>query len=244
MKKFNVLAIAAIVVIGIAFTSCDSKKSIGNVKLKTEVDSISYILGKAQVHFSLKNTQLSMENWPEKGNFDAFIAGMNDAFADTKDSIFLGITELELNDYVNGYFQRAQMIMFEKAKAEGEAFLAENKTKSGVITTPSGLQYKVITEGTGPKPTVEDVVSVHYTGTLLDGTEFDSTVTRGEPARFATGGNIIQGWIEGLQLMPVGSKYKFWIPTEMAYGMQPPSPIIPQNAMLIFELELLEIVKE
>ena len=244
MKKFNVLAIAAIVVIGIAFSSCDSKKSIGNVKLKSEIDSISYILGKAQVYFALKNTRPAMENWPEKGNYDAFVAGMNDGFANTKDSIFLGKNELELDEYVNGYFQRAQMIMLEKTKAEGEAFLESNKTKSGVITTPSGLQYKVITEGTGPKPTPTDIVSVHYTGNLIDGTEFDSSVGRGEPAQFSAGGGVIQGWIEGLQLMPVGSKYIFWIPTEMAYGMQPPSPVIPPNAMLIFELELLEIVKQ
>ena len=244
MKKFNVLAIAAIVVIGITFTSCDSKKTISNVKLSSAVDSVSYIAGKAQIYFLMKNVKPQMEIWPnEKGNFDAFLAGMNDALANPSDSMFLGKSELEFNEFINNYFNNAQMLQAEKAKAEGEAFLAENKTKSGVITTPSGLQYKVITEGTGEKPTSADMVKVHYVGKLLDGTQFDSSVERGEPAQFSAGGGVIQGWIEGLQLMPVGSKYLFWIPTELAYGMNPQSQVIPINAMLIFELELLEIVK-
>jgi len=242
MKKFSVLAIVAIVTVGIAFTSCDSKKSIGNVKLSSEVDSVSYIAGKANAYMMMKNTKGSMEAWPVKGNYDAFVAGMNDAMANPDDSLFLGKDQMELNDYINGFFMRAQEVAAEKAKAEGEAFLAGNKTKSGVITTESGLQYKVITEGTGAKPSASDVVTVHYTGTLLDGTKFDSSVDRGEPAQFSVGG-VIPGWTEGLQLMPVGSKYTLWIPAELAYGMQPPSPTIPQNAMLVFEVELLEIVK-
>ena len=244
MKKFNVLALVAIVVIGIAFTSCDSKKSIGNVKLSSAVDSVSYIAGKAQIYFLLKNVKPSLENWPEKGNYDAFLAGMNDAFNNPSDSMFLGKSELEFNEYINSYFQRAQVAAADKAKADGEAFLAENKAKSGVITTPSGLQYKVITEGTGAKPSATDIVKVHYTGTFLDGTKFDSTADRGgEPAEFPVG-NVIPGWTEGLQIMPVGSKYTFWIPAELAYGMNPPSQAFPMNAMLIFELELLEIVTQ
>ena len=243
MKKFSVLAILAIVTIGIAFTSCDSKKSIGNVKLSSEVDSVSYIAGKANVYMMMKNTKGQMEHWPVKGNYDAFIAGMNDGFANPDDSLFLGKDQMELNDYINSFFQRAQEIAAEAAKAEGEAFLAGNKTKSGVITTESGLQYKVLTEGTGAKPSAMDVVKVHYTGTLIHGTKFDSSVDRGEPAQFSVGG-VIPGWTEGLQLMPVGSKYTLWVPAELAYGMNTPSPTIPQNAMLIFDVELLEIVKE
>ena len=243
MRKFNVLAMLAIVMIVIAVTSCDSRKSIKNVKLASEVDSVSYIVGKANAHFMLKSTKPSMENWPIKGNYDAFLAGMNDAMANPKDSLFLGKDEMAINEYVNMFFQKAQMIVADKNQAEGEAFLAENKNKSGVITTESGLQYKVIIEGIGAKPTEEDVVEVHYTGKLLDGTVFDSSVVRGEPAQFLVGG-VIQGWTEGLQLMSVGSKYTLWIPTEIAYGMQPPSPAIPVNAMLIFEVELLNIMKE
>ena len=133
----------------------------------------------------------------------------------------------------------------EKAKAEtnkkaGDEFLAKNKGKKGVNTTPSGLQYEVIKAGTGPKPKDTDTVQVHYTGTLLDGTKFDSSVDRGEPATFPLKG-VIPGWTEGLQLMPVGSKYKFYIPSNLAYGENGPGPIGP-NAVLTFEVELLKIV--
>ena len=131
----------------------------------------------------------------------------------------------------------------ETNKAEGEKFLAANKSKSGVKTTDSGLQYQVLKEGTGPKPAATDTVKVHYTGTLLDGTKFDSSVDRGEPAQFALNA-VIPGWTEALQLMPVGSKYRLWIPAELAYGDRgTPGPIGP-NKTLTFDVELLEIVKQ
>ncbi|MBL8298844.1 MAG: FKBP-type peptidyl-prolyl cis-trans isomerase [Rhodanobacteraceae bacterium] len=133
----------------------------------------------------------------------------------------------------------------EKVKAEtnkkaGDEFLAKNKSKKGVTTTASGLQYEVVKSATGPKPKDTDTVQVHYTGTLLDGTKFDSSVDRGEPATFPLKG-VIPGWTEGLQLMPVGSKYKFYIPSNLAYGENGPGPIGP-NAMLTFEVELIKIV--
>jgi FKBP-type peptidyl-prolyl cis-trans isomerase FkpA len=129
----------------------------------------------------------------------------------------------------------------EKNQADGEKFLAGNKTKAGVKTTASGLQYQVITEGKGAKPAATDTVKVHYVGTLLNGSKFDSSVDRGEPAQFPLNG-VIAGWTEGLQLMPVGSKYKFWIPGSLAYGDRG-RPGIEPNALLTFEVELLEIVK-
>ena len=130
----------------------------------------------------------------------------------------------------------------EKNKAEGDAFMAANKAKSGIKTTASGLQYQVIEEGSGPKPAATDTVKVHYTGTLLDGTKFDSSVDRGEPAQFALNA-VIPGWTEALQLMPVGSKYKLWIPPQLGYGDRgTPGPIGP-NQTLVFDVELLEIVK-
>jgi FKBP-type peptidyl-prolyl cis-trans isomerase len=127
----------------------------------------------------------------------------------------------------------------EKNKGEGSAFLAKNKSKSGVKTTASGLQYEVEKEGTGPKPKATDTVKVNYLGTKIDGTKFDSSYDRGTPATFPLNG-VIKGWSEGLQLMPVGSKYKFYVPADLAYGENAPGPIGP-NATLIFEVELLGI---
>jgi FKBP-type peptidyl-prolyl cis-trans isomerase len=127
----------------------------------------------------------------------------------------------------------------EKNKTEGAAFLAKNKSKSGVKTTASGLQYEVEKEGTGPKPKATDTVKVNYLGTKIDGTKFDSSYDRGQPATFPLNG-VIKGWSEGLQLMPVGSKYKFFVPADLAYGENAPGPIGP-NATLIFEVELLGI---
>ena len=153
------------------------------------------------------------------------------------------VTPQEAQAYMQTYFMQAATKEAENNKAEGEKFLAENKTKSGVITTESGLQYQVVTEGKGAKPTADDKVKVHYTGTLLNGTKFDSSVDRGEPAEFGVG-QVIKGWTEVLQLMPVGSKYIVWIPSELAYGERGAGADIRPNSTLKFEIELLEIVKD
>ncbi len=128
----------------------------------------------------------------------------------------------------------------EASKSAGEAFLAANKNKEGVVTLPSGLQYKVLTQGTGAKPTTSDTVTCNYRGTLVDGTEFDSSYKRGEPAKFPVGG-VIKGWTEALQLMPVGSKWQLFIPPSLAYGEQGAGADIPPNSTLIFEVELISI---
>ena len=244
MKKISLLAIVAVVSLGIAFTSCNSNKSMGPAKLTSDMDSFSYILGKVQGYTMMKQTKMTMEEgWPEKGNFEYFVIGLYDALQNPDDSLFFGRDVTELNNYLNETFQSFQAKAAETIKAEGDKFLAENKTKSGVITTQSGLQYKVITEGTGPKPVREDQVKVHYLGKLLDGTEFDSSYGNGEPVTFPLA-NVIPGWTEGVQLMPVGSKYIMWIPGEIAYGMNPPQgSLIKPMATLEFEVELLEIVK-
>jgi FKBP-type peptidyl-prolyl cis-trans isomerase FklB len=139
--------------------------------------------------------------------------------------------------------QEAKMaIVGDANKKEGDAFLAENKTKDGVVTLPSGLQYKILKEGTGPKPTAKDSVVCNYKGTLLDNTEFDSSYKRGQPATFPVG-QVIKGWTEVLQLMPVGSKWEVFVPSDLGYGARgagPGAPIGP-NATLIFEIELLSI---
>jgi FKBP-type peptidyl-prolyl cis-trans isomerase FklB len=138
--------------------------------------------------------------------------------------------------------QEKMKVAAEENKKEGAEFLVENKTKEGVVTLPSGLQYKILTEGTGPKPTATDTVSCNYRGTLLNGTEFDSSYKRGQPASFPVTG-VIKGWTEALQLMPVGSKWQLFIPSDLAYGERgadPRSGISP-GATLIFEVELLSI---
>jgi FKBP-type peptidyl-prolyl cis-trans isomerase FklB len=128
----------------------------------------------------------------------------------------------------------------EANKKDGEAFLAANKSKDGVVTLPSGLQYKILTQGTGPKPAASDSVVCNYRGTLLDGTEFDSSYKRGEPATFPVSG-VIKGWTEALQLMPVGSKWQLFVPSDLAYGDRAPGPEIGPGSTLIFEVELLSI---
>jgi len=148
-----------------------------------------------------------------------------------------------LTDVENDVKKEAQEKMkaaADKNKAEGEAFLAANKDKEGVKTLPSGLQYKVLTEGTGPKPAATDTVVCNYRGTLINGTEFDSSYKRGEPATFPVGG-VIKGWTEALQLMPVGSKWQLFIPADMAYGDRGAGSDIGPGQTLIFEVELLSI---
>lgn len=130
----------------------------------------------------------------------------------------------------------------DKNKAEGDAFLKQNKKNKGVIALPDGLQYKIIKQGTGPKPTDSDVVSVNYAGTFIDGTEFDSSYKRKEPASFPVGG-VIPGWTEALKLMPVGSTWMLYIPSDLAYGEQGNPPVIPANKTLVFKVELIEIKK-
>lgn len=230
MKKVSVL-VAAAVVSGMFFTSCGPKT---NVSLKSDVDSVSYAIG-VSTGLGYKENLKTLPG--AEANVDALIAGFVQAIKG--DSTKMNMEEAR--EYMQKYFVEASAKEANKTKAEGEKFLADNKTKSGVITTESGLQYQVITEGTGAKPTAEDHVKVHYTGTLLDGTKFDSSIDRGEPAEFPVS-QVIKGWTEGLQLMPVGSKYIFWIPSDLAYGDRGAGQMIKPNSTLKFEVELLEIV--
>jgi FKBP-type peptidyl-prolyl cis-trans isomerase FklB len=146
------------------------------------------------------------------------------------------------NQYIAGYFQTMMEEKGAVVRKEGEKFLEENKKRTGVTTTASGLQYEVIKTGDGPKPTATDKVKTHYHGTLTNGTVFDSSVDRGEPVEFPVNG-VIKGWTEALQLMPVGSKWKLFIPYDLAYGERAAGPQIPAYSALVFEVELLEIVK-
>lgn len=233
MKKINVFVATAIVALGISATSCDSKKS---ASLKTGVDSASYAIGIANGGMFKQ----SLENIPGGVNIDDLLAGFEQSLRG--DTSNMKMTPEKAQAFLQTYFTEIQAKESSKSKEEGDKFLAENKSKEGVITTESGLQYKVEKEGTGAKPTATDKVKVHYTGTLLDGTEFDSSVKRGEPAEFPVGG-VIPGWTEVLQIMPVGSKYVVWVPAELAYGERGGQGIKP-NSTLKFEVELLDIVKD
>jgi FKBP-type peptidyl-prolyl cis-trans isomerase len=241
MKKLGFLALAAMVMMGVAFASCDSRKS---VSLKTEVDSVSYLLGA----YYGRGVSEDVKRFPgTPGNVEALISGFLKGAGG--DSIFLEKDMAATQAYLNAFFQGLQAKEMEMKAAEAEVkkaeaakFLAENAKQSGVFTTESGLQYKVTTEGKGPRPKLGEEIKVHYHGTLLDGTEFDSSVTRGEPAVFELG-KVIEGWNEALQLMPVGSKYTIWVPSSLAYD--PAGPNHPYYGKLLkFEVELLEIVKK
>lgn len=152
------------------------------------------------------------------------------------------ISGQEAGQLLQKYFTELEEQKMKAVMEEGKAFLAANATREGVVSLPSGLQYEVITEGTGAKPTASDTVSCHYHGTLVDGTVFDSSVRRGEPAQFPVSG-VIAGWVEALQLMSVGSKWKLFIPYNLGYGARGAGQSIPPYATLIFEVELLDIVK-
>lgn len=205
--------------------------------LKDEKEQASYMIG-MQLGQSLK---------PIKDEID--LNTVMKAVRTTLDDGKLLMTEEQAMQVAQEFGQRVQEKKMKEAEAlgkknlaEGEKFLAENGKKPDVKTTASGLQYQVMTEGKGPKPKPDATVRVHYKGTLLDGSTFDSSIDRGEPVVFALS-QVVPGWQEGLQLMPVGSKYKFWVPAKLGYGEQgTPGGPIGQNATLVFEVELLEIV--
>lgn len=204
-------------------------------ELKTEKDKVSYMVG-----MDVGNGLSSIK---DEIDMAVVIQAINASIKGDKTAL----TKEEALKVRQDFMQKlsAKRQAEEKAKAEtnkkaGEEFLAKNKSKAGVKTTASGLQYEVIKQGTGPKPKDTDTVEVHYTGKLIDGTTFDSSVERGQPTSFPLKG-VIPGWTEGLQLMPVGSKFKFYIPSNLAYGENGPGPIGP-NATLTFEVELLKIL--
>jgi FKBP-type peptidyl-prolyl cis-trans isomerase len=206
--------------------------------LKDQNDRISYSIG-VQIGSSIRP---QIEQQQLKINPDVLVAGLKDALAGGKTLL----SEQEVRDTLLALQKDAmgkQAELAEKNKKEGDAFLAANKTKPGVKTLPSGLQYQILKEGKGPKPQATDTVKANYKGTLLNGTEFDSSEKHGGPATFDLGG-VIPGWTEALQLMPVGSKWRLFIPSALAYREQGAGGVIGPNSTLIFEVELLGVEKE
>lgn len=198
--------------------------------LTNQLDSVSYSLGVSIAQ------NISTQGLTEV-NADKFAKGLDD-FLKSNATI---ITPEDANKMLNEYFVAIKNEKNKENIEKGKIFLVENAKKEGVVTLPSGLQYKILKTGTGAKPTAEDQVTTHYHGTLVDGTVFDSSLERGEPATFPING-VIKGWTEALQLMPVGSKWELYIPSDLAYGERGAGGAIGPYATLIFQVELLSIV--
>lgn len=198
--------------------------------LKTELEKVSYSLG---VNIA--------KNMQQQGMTELSSESLTKGLEDALKSADLQIPEEEGQQILQAFFQKIQEKQFEKNITEGKLFLEENAKKEGVVSLPSGLQYEIITEGSGEIPAATDTVTTHYHGTLINGSVFDSSYDRGEPASFPVNG-VIKGWIEALQLMPVGSKWKLFIPAELAYGANPhPGGPIEPHMVLLFDIELLKI---
>ena len=203
------------------------------VSLKTQKDKISYLIGR-DAGSNLKAQSIDIDP-------DIFMKGFKEALSGNKSSLSDDETREAMTVFKDEMMKKhAEDVkkVTEKNKKEGEAFLAENKKKEGVVTLPSGLQYKVIKEGDGQTPKETDTVTVNYRGTLIDGTEFDSSYKRNAPATFQVKG-VIPGWAEALQLMKVGSKWQLFVPADLAYGEKGAGSVIGPDATLIFEVELL-----
>lgn len=219
-------------------SSPDSSSQSGTQELTNNIDSVSYSLG-------FQNGRVLNQQNMTDINLDQLVAGIRAGMADSADT---PIPESQMRSIIQNYqsSKREEQMQQNQQTAQvnnkkGQKFLAENAKKEGVQETSSGLQYKVLEEGSGPTPSASDTVTVQYQGTLLDGTVFDSSYERGEPATFPLN-RVIKGWTEGVQLMQEGAKYKFWIPAELAYGNNPrPGGPIEPGQTLIFEVELLEV---
>ena len=223
---------ASVAVLSLVLAGCDNKAA-DSAELKTPAQKASYGIGLSM------GKNLSQEGMDDLDS-QAVALGIEDALA-KKDQRLTDEELMEAFGFLQARAQERMSALNDEAAKAGADFLVENAKRDGVQTTESGLQYEVVKKAEGAQPKVSDVVSVHYQGTLVDGSVFDSSIERGEPVEFPVGG-VIPGWVEGLQLMKVGEKYKFYIPSELAYGAQSPTPAIPANSTLVFEVELLDIV--
>jgi FKBP-type peptidyl-prolyl cis-trans isomerase len=235
--KLRSVIYASALVLTVGAAGCQNSGKKGEVALTSNNDSVSYSLG---VLMGEGNKQ-QMKDAPGVDKLNKEI--LLDAFAKAFTGDSLQIKQETAQATIQKFFAEIQKIEADKNIKAGEEFLAANKNKAGVVTLPDGLQYEILKAGTGPKPKAEDEVKCHYHGTTIDGVVFDSSVERGEPANFPVN-RVIPGWTEALQLMPVGSKWKLYIPAALAYGERGAGKDIKPNSALIFEVELLEIVKK
>ena len=237
MPKPFVRLVAVCACAGLLFACAKKEEPPKPVELTTDAQKFGYAIG-IDLGNSLKPVSSHVDVAALKQGLDDVSSGATLKLDDAaRESIKQTVSKKMQEEQVK---QREEAAA--KAQAEGEAFLAENAKKEGVKTTASGLQYKVITEGSGESPTAADEVTVHYKGTLINGEEFDSSIARGQPVTFPLG-NVIEGWTEGVQLMKPGAKYQFFIPSKLAYGERGAGVKIGPNQTLIFEVELIEVKK-
>ena len=225
--KLFTIAIASLAI------ACNQQSNNQSVSLTNQVDSTSFAIGVNVAENLGKNITQQFE----EVNLDLLKAGLNAGIDTNNKSEISGAVAEQI---IEEFFKSKQELTAKKAQGEGAAFLAENANREGVISLESGLQYEILNEGNGQIPTINDKITAHYHGTLIDGTVFDSSVDRGEPASFPVNG-VIAGWTEALQIMPVGSKWKLYVPSDLAYGERGAGQIIGPYSTLIFEVELLSI---
>ncbi len=223
------------VILAVGLVGCQTTDE-KNVKLETQKDRVSYSIG-MNIGNSLKKDSITV-------NPEVLLRGLMDATADSSQRLMsdkeVQETVMKFQDSLRTRQMQNARAAGDKNKQEGEAFLADNAKQPGVVTLPSGLQYKAITQGKGKKPSLTSSVTTHYRGRLIDGTEFDSSYKRGKPATFPVNG-VIRGWTEALQLMQEGSKWELYVPPSLGYGEGGAGGVIPPNATLIFEIELITV---
>jgi len=232
--KWMAVVVPALAVLGLPAFAGESP-SREESPFQNQQDKVSYAMG-LQMGINLRQQGVEM-------NVAMLVKGLQDAMSGsapllTEDDLHTTLTQFQ--SHLRQQQVEAMKMYAERNRIDGETFLAENKSKEGVVALPSGLQYRVITMGAGQKPAATDTVECNYRGALIDGTEFDSSYRHGQPATFQVSG-VIPGWTEALQLMPVGSKWQLFIPSNLAYGAKGVPPLVGPNATLIFEVELLAI---
>jgi FKBP-type peptidyl-prolyl cis-trans isomerase len=250
MKNLKTILTASALATATMLSSCGGGTSTPKAKFENQVDSVCYALGVLEGMGVREASEKGYKPLLKDFNFENFLAGINTAI---NDSANVKMAPKDAENYFRATMQKLQLAQqaIEQARKdsiaavnleEGKKFLEENAKKDGVVSLPNGIQYIVLEEGKGPKPTIDDQVECDYEGTLIDGTKFDSSIDRGQPATFPLKG-VIKGWQEAIPLMSVGSKWKIFIPSDLGYGPQG-NRNIPGNSVLIFEVKLHQIIKQ
>ncbi len=240
MKSLTKILSASAISASVMLASCGGQIN-KDTPLKNDSDSLSYAFGTIMAAQYKETGKGLSDQFDIQLNYEAFLAGLHSASTNDTSSMKFK-SPMEANMYAESVMSQRQQTKMAKDMEEAKKFFDENAKKEGVVTLENGLQYQILEEGNGEKPEITDTVLCDYVGTLVDGTEFDSSIKRGEPAKFPLN-RVISGWTELIQMMPKGSKWKLFIPSEYGYGPQGNPPVIPPNAALIFEVKLIDIMK-